>query len=192
MIYDTHSLLKDMQAEVSSLVADVVSVRESDIHALSLQPDNNRWSVQQILEHLNAYNRYYLPAVAQQLPAARKVQGSIPFKPGWLGDYFTRSMYSQVKTTGKVVNRMSAMKGYTPPAALDTTTVLNEFIAGEQELTGILLQMANIDMSSCKIPVTLSRFIRINIGDAMRFLVAHQVRHHQQIKNTLSEVGFSA
>ncbi len=192
MTYDAHGLLNDMQAEVNSLLTDVLSVRDTDINALSLQPANNRWNVQQILEHLNAYNRYYLPAVAQQLPAAQKVQGAVSFRPGWLGDYFTRSMYSQVKTTGKVVNQMSAMKSYTPPAGLDTTTVLTEFIAGEQELSGILQQMAHIDMSSRKIPVTLSRFIRINIGDAMRFLVAHQVRHHQQIKNTLSEVGFSA
>jgi hypothetical protein len=98
-------------------------------------------------------------------------------------------MYSQVKTTGAVTNKMSAMKGHIPTETLDAAKVLNEFLADQRKLLELLEQMKRIDMASVRIPITISRFITIKLGDAIRFLVAHEVRHFSQIERTLEAIS---
>ena len=187
--FDPKELIDSLSAEVNNIVQRITELSTLSNEQLNKQPAPGKWSVAQIVEHLNTYDRYYIPLASQGLKKAGRVSGKKQFKPGWLGEYFVKSMYSQVKTTGAVTNKMSAMKGHIPSEALDATKVLSEFIAGQRKLLALLEQMKGVDMESVRIPITISKFITIKLGDAIRFLVAHEVRHFSQIERTLEAIG---
>jgi hypothetical protein len=179
-------LLHQLTAEVKDVLQTAQKLARLDETTLNMQPAPGKWSMAQVIEHLNTYNRYYLPLVAKRMPAARKILGNAPYKPGWLGDYFVKSMYSDVKTKGVIANKMSAMKGHIPDAVLDGKNVIAEFMADGEQLLLLLDAAKAVDMSSVKIPITIARWIKISMGDALRFLIAHQVRHMHQINNLLT------
>ncbi len=187
--FDSLQLIDSLSAEVTTIVQRITELSTLSNTQLNKQPVPGKWSVAQIVEHLNTYDRYYIPYASQSLNKAARANGTIPFKPGWLGEYFVNSMYSQVKTTGAVTNNMSAMKGHIPAETLDAAKVLNEFLADQRKLLELLEQMKRVDMASVRIPITISKFITIKLGDALRFLVAHEVRHFAQIERTLEAIG---
>ncbi len=186
--FDSMELIDSLSAEVNTIVQRITELSALSNEQLNKQPARDKWSVAQIVEHLNTYDRYYIPLASQMLNKAVRVSGNKQFKPGWLGEYFVKSMYSQVKTTGAVTNKMSAMKGHIPSETLDATKVLNEFLVDQRKLLALLEQMKGVDIASVRIPITISKFITIKLGDAIRFLVAHEVRHFSQIERTLEAI----
>jgi uncharacterized damage-inducible protein DinB len=184
----SYELLNELTAEVNDVLQTAAKVAALDDATLNMQPAPGKWSMAQVVEHLNTYNRYYLPLITKRMPAARKVAQNVDYKPGWLGDYFARSMYSDIKTKGVVVNKMSAMKGHVPDGVLNGREVINEFVTDCQLLLGLLEAARQVDMSSVKIPITIARWLKISMGDALRFVIAHMVRHMHQINNILVRV----
>lgn len=184
---DTNAMLTELAGEVTMVLETIRNASAAGGELLNTPPQPGKWSVAQIVEHLNTYNRYYIPRMQKALGMARKGNGT--FSPGWLGNYFTKSMYSEVKTANKVANKMSAMKGHIPAEKLDAPEVMAEFLAAQKELLQLLKDMEGKDLASVKIPITISRFIKIKLGDAARFLVAHQVRHLLQVSNTVKPTG---
>ena len=80
------------------------------------------------------------------------------FQPGFFGNYFTKMM--QPDASNKVKNKMKAAK-----SLLDTAR--------------------NTDMAEIKVPISISRLIKLTLGDTFRFVIAHQLRHFIQIKEVL-------
>ncbi len=187
--YNRNELLEQLKAEVNTVLATVQQIsNDLDAQSLNRQPMAGKWSIAQVLEHLNTYNRYYLPAIKAAMPKAGHTT-SKEFKSGWLGEYFAKSMYSEVVTGKRVANKMSAMKGHIPDASLNAAAVINEFIAAEKELLQMLEDAKQVNIGGIRIPITISKMIKIKVGDALRFLVAHQVRHLLQINNTRSAIS---
>jgi hypothetical protein len=185
--FELEQLLSELTGEVSEVVNCISNAAQLSNEALNVQPLPGKWSVAQVVEHLNTYNRYYIPLMQKALRTSRTGNGM--FKSGWLGEYFTKSMYSEVKTSNRVANKMSAMKGHIPGDKMNGHAVLNEFLSAQNELLQLLEAMRGKDLAGVKIPITISRFIKIRLGDAARFLVAHQVRHLLQVKNTLKAIS---
>lgn len=186
--YDAHELIAELSREVTDIIQRLTEVSALGEVILNRPPAPGKWSVAQIVEHMNTYDRYYIPYAERLLQAAPKTKGSTVYRPGWLGNYFVRAMYSDVKSAGKVTNSMSAMKGHIPATSLHAAAVIDEFIADQRRLLLLLDKLKEVDMAAVRVPITISRFITIKLGDALRFLVAHEVRHLLQLNNTLLTV----
>jgi hypothetical protein len=187
--HNTRELLEQLKSETNTVLDRISQLRGSGELLLNAQPEPGKWSLAQIVEHLNTYNRYYLPVAKIAINKARKANGTSTFSSGWLGNYFTKSMYSEVVSSKKISNKMKAFKGHRPDANLNAQAVIDEFIADEKLLLQLLKDAAHADLASVKIPITLSKWIKISVGDALRFLVAHQVRHLLQINNTFAALA---
>jgi len=187
MEVELNKMLSTLAGEVQEMINCISDAAKLNDEVLNTQPQPGKWSVAQVMEHLNTYNRYYMPLMQKALGSVHSGNGT--FKPGWLGEYFTKSMYSEVKTSGRVANKMSAMKGHIPAEKLEGRKVIAEFLDAQKALLQLLRDMEGKDLASVKIPITISRFIKIKLGDAARFLVAHQVRHLLQVKNTMRAIG---
>jgi len=177
-------LIDDLQAEVRQLITDASFLKATDPGMLLQQPAPGKWSVIEIIEHLNSYDRYYLLAIERSLKS--KKLAKIFFTPGWLGDYFTRMM--KPAEDGSISNKMQSPRDHRPPPHLDAFPVLSSFIDQQHYLLDLLDQARTKDISSIRTPISLSRFIRLKLGDTFRFLVAHKQRHFVQIKNTLATI----
>jgi hypothetical protein len=182
--YKSRDLLDQLQSDVRGLLMVASQLRLEDPHLLMKQPAPGNWTVTQVLEHLNSYNRYYLPAIERSLQ--RQLPAPEYFTPGWMGDYFTKLM--QPAKDGTISKKLKAPKNHRPPLDLDTTQVLNRFIQDQHRLLELLENAKMRDIGRIRTPISISRLIRLKVGDTFRFLIAHEQRHFLQLQRTLETV----
>ncbi len=177
-------LLEDLQSDTRQIILATNYLLQEDPEILVQQPAPGKWSVAQVVEHLNTYGRYYLPVIE----AAIKEQPLYPdpvFTSGWLGDYFTKMMLPK---DGQVANKMQTFKGHRPSSDIDSKPVLDEFLRQEQQLLDLLEQAKRTNIAKIRIPISISRLVKLKLGDTFRFLVAHHQRHFVQVNNALRAV----
>lgn len=186
--FKSQELLSDLQEDVKQIIAAAEHIRQAEPIKLTYQPDKGKWSITQILEHMNAYNRYYLPAIEKAITYTSK-QVPAWFISGYWGEKFTK----QMKPTNvyEIKNKMKAMKSYTFQNNQNVEVVFNEFIEGNKKLLKLLETSKNRDLNTVKIPITLSKLIKLKLGDMFRFLIAHEQRHMIQARNNLHEMGIA-
>lgn len=138
------------------------------------------WSIAQCLWHLNSYSEHYLPHLKQVLAGAGSVAPGHLYGGTWLGDRFARMMDP---TTGTM--RMKAFKANTPAVQLDAPAVVAAFIAHQEELLALLRHARHRDISRAAVPVSILPWLKLPVGDVLRFLVAHDRRHVMQALRNL-------
>jgi hypothetical protein len=186
--FKSQDLITDLQKDVKRIAEAGEFFSTVDKPKMVYCVEKNRWSIVQILEHLNAYGRYYLPLMEREMAFRSK---GVPawFSSGTFGNYFTKSM--KPKTVFEVKNKMKAMKSYSFPNSLNVETVLKEFREQQTKLHELLEMARDRDLNSIRIPITISKLIKLKLGDVFRFVVAHEQRHMIQARNTLKATGES-
>jgi uncharacterized damage-inducible protein DinB len=106
-----------------------------------------------------------------------------------LGNYFTRMMLPQ--NVMGATNKMKAPKGYRPELVQDATKVLEEFLAHQNKLLQLLELSRQQDLNSIRIPVSITKMIKLKLGDTFRFLIAHEQRHMVQARNAVKALGIA-
>lgn len=184
--FKSEDLINQLQADVKQIIAAAEHLQTADPVKLNYSTEEGSWTVAQVLEHLNAYNRYYLPAIEKAMVHISK-DTSAWFVPGLWGNYFTKMMMP--KNVFEVKNKMKAMKSYTPPRSLNVEAVFREFFQHQNKLLQLLDVARRRNMNNIRIPITISKLIRFKLGDTFRFLIAHEQRHMIQARNAIKAVG---
>lgn len=179
-----NQLINRLENETRDIILQTNYLLQQDPEHLLMQPAPGKWSVAQVIEHLNTYGRYYLPLLEKSLSKAPMVTNDI-YKPGWLGNYFTHSMLPK---KGVVKNKMKAFKNHIPAPDIDSKKALDEFLNQEQRLLKLLDKSRSADIAKIRIPISIASFIKIKAGDTFRFIIAHHQRHFLQVANTLQQV----
>jgi hypothetical protein len=150
-------------------------------------PVPGTWSAVQCLEHLNTYGRYYLPELEKAIAGAEEKHSrpEVIFKSSWLGGYFIRLM--QPEEGGQLRSKMKSPKGHIPAVKPDVSPVLQEFIQQQEQLENLLLRAEKINIRQYKVPTSLSRFIKLSLGDTFGFLTAHIHRHILQAERAIAD-----
>lgn len=182
--YKSIELLEQLQSDTRQLILTANYLQTIDPGVLLQEPAPGKWSVIQVLEHLNSYGRYYLLAIERSLENDKPAVEV--FMPGWLGNYFTKLM--KPGEDGAIINKMQSPKDHRPSKYLDVFPVLTTFLEQQHYLLELLEQAKSKNISSIRTPISISRLIRLRLGDTFRFLVAHEQRHFVQIDNTLAMV----
>ena len=182
--YKSIEILEQLQADTRQLILTANYLQTIDPGLLLQEPAPGKWSVIQVLEHLNSYGRYYLLAIERSLEKDKPAVEV--FRPGWLGNYFTKLM--KPGEDGTITNKMQSPKDHRPSKYLDVFPVLTTFLEQQHYLLELLEQAKSKNISSIRTPISISRLIRLKLGDTFRFLIAHEQRHFVQIDNTLAMV----
>lgn len=174
------ALLKTLEDRVEEHISDTIFLFQnlSDSH-LNKPSAQGGWSIAQCLDHLNSYGDFYLPHIERQILKSADANVS-EFTSSWFGAYFTKMMDPQ---TGK--KKYKAMKGHIPASDLDAAKVVGEFLRQQETLMSYLRQARKKDLNEIKIPISISKLIKLRLGDVFQFLVAHNERHMQQAKRNL-------
>ena len=184
--YKSEDLLNELITDVRRIMESAEFFQSTDQNNLAYSPDKAKWSVVQILEHLNAYNRHYLPKIEKELAVVTH-SNSAWFASGYWGEKFTKMM--KPGNVYQVKNKMKAMKAYTFTNDLNIETVLKEFLAHQDKLLTLLEMAKSRDLNAIRIPITLTSLVKLKLGDMLRFIIAHEQRHMIQARNTLKETG---
>ncbi len=175
--------LTTMTEELSTVVSE--SIAKFDTTELNKQSNDRSWSAAQCIEHLNAYYRYYIPVIRGKITNSRFNTPSDYFTSSPLG----RAVYRSVKL-GKVHNvkrKLKSPKDYNPliNLSLSTENSLNEYLEHNIDFIKLIQEAGQIDMRKTKVPLSLRPVVKLNLGDALLFMVYHNERHIFQAKNAL-------
>jgi DinB superfamily len=186
-MYKTNSLLDNLYAETEIYLEKAVkSWQNMPVVDLNKQPSSNSWSAAQCIEHLNIYGRYYLPAIENAIEMAlnKNLKPNDYFKSGWLGDYFYRQMLPT--TEGGLKMKMKSPANAIPQPQPDAREMIAEFIDQQEKLQLLIERARQVDIGKIRIPITISKWIRLKLGDAFLFLIAHINRHILQAERAMN------
>jgi uncharacterized damage-inducible protein DinB len=184
--FKSEDLLNELAQDVHRIKESADFITTADRNKLAYCPEKGKWSVVQVLEHMNAYNRHYLPAIEKELSMIT-YDNNAWFTSGYWGEKFTKMM--KPKNVFEIKNKMKTQKAYSFPNSLNVDTVLKEFTEGQEKLQQLLEMARKKDLAKIHIPITLTKLIKLRLGDTFRFLIAHEQRHMIQARNTLKTVG---
>ena len=141
---------------------------------MTWQPDDNEWTIAQCLEHLNLYGDDYLPLFEQLIGSSKKNESTTIFKSTWLGEFYVNA----VKIEGKADwDKYEVLETYDPSVKGVRNGVLNEFILQQKKLLTILSSASEVSLKKNKINAPNKGWFKISLGDGLRWLVYHNLRH---------------
>lgn len=138
------------------------------------------WSVLECIEHLNRYGNFYIPELTLRINHT-KFKSPTPFKPGLLGNYFAESMLPK-----ETIKKMKTFPSMNPNHSKLTTAVLDVFIQQQNTLLTLLEQARTVDLNKTKTSISITKWIKLKLGDTFRVVIYHNLRHIEQAKNTLN------
>ncbi len=177
-----------MRIEQNELIEQLLKVTEDSLKAttdlknvsrevLNFKPDHNDWSVLECMEHLNLYGDFYLPEIERCILNSPSLHEGILFKSSLIGDYFVNS----IKATNQ--KKMKAPKMMTPETSQLSAITLDKFIKQLEKLKSLLYQAKKVNLTKNYTAISLTRIIKLRLGDTLRFIVYHNERHIRQAEN---------
>jgi len=174
-------LLDELSADTRGIILFAEQLKARAESEMIRQRNDGGWSAAQVLYHLNVYSQYYLPAIE------KAISGNPPsgysFKPGLLGNYFTGLMGTDA--SGMVKKKMKSPKNAVPPPVIHVKESLNEFLQHQHHLLNLLEIVRSVHLGKVRIPVSIAKFIRMKLGDTLRFYIEHEKRHVKQMERVL-------
>lgn len=150
----------------------------------------DNWNIIEVFSHLNEYAKYYHPAIEQRIELTRFKEPTDNFISSPLG----RSAWKSMKL-GKAKNvkrKFRAQKSYNPsitPEIIDEQGI-EHFERDQIELLNIIEKAKTVNVRKAKVAISISKLIRLRLGDALLFVVYHNERHVQQALNILNHPNF--
>ena len=184
------------------LIQIVTSITQQNIEAinkstaklsekqLSWIPNPGVWSVEQILAHMNEFGRYYHPTFLKKIENTRFTSTKEAFVSSPLGRSAWKSM--KLGNAKNVKRKFKAQKGYNPNIdnGLVKGNEVEIFLTQQNELLSIIEKAETVNIRRVKIPISMSRIVRLRLGDALLFVVYHNERHVQQVLNLRKNQNF--
>jgi hypothetical protein len=178
---------KITEANVSFVKEHVLPLSEEQ---KNWKKDQISWSINEIFAHLNSYAAYYHKTMLRKIEKTRFRTPRENFISSPLGRSAWRSM--KLGNLQNVKRKMKSARTYNPSYTpeLLSGSVVQQFEKEQDDLLRIIRSAAEINIRKAKIPISISKIIRLRLGDALLFVVYHNERHVQQVKNVLTHPKF--
>lgn len=151
---------------------------EADLH---FRKSANEWSILECLEHLNLYGDFYLPEIEKQLLNGNTGSKNQVFKSGLLGNYFANLM----KVNNGKIKKMQSPRDKNPLHSTLSITTIDRQLKQLEKLKLLLHRSRSADLTTLKTPISLTRLIKLRLGDTFRFVIYHIDRHIVQAQRNL-------
>lgn len=174
-----NDLLNDLQQRLIRQSKQVAQLKQQPSQSLNAKPSEQAWSALECIEHLNRYGRFYLPEVRRALAANRHAASPV-FKSGWLGNYFATSMLPKEN-----LNTMRTFKVMNPSGSTLGPEVLEECEAQITRWQQLLAQCEEACLNRTKTAISISKLIKLRLGDTLRVVIYHQDRHMEQAQKAV-------
>lgn len=156
----------------------------------SWRPTADSWSLTEVLAHLNAFAAFYNKTFQHRIAKTKFTRTKEQFVSSPLGRSAWKSM--KLGRAKNIKRKFKSPKNHNPTidASLIKGDEVNEFIENQDEMIGILDLSETVNLKRVKIPISISRIVRLRLGDALMFVIYHNERHVQQAMNILAHPKF--
>ena len=177
----TNQLIDQLLQATEKSSAAVRAFSQLDARTLNFKMHPDSWSMLECIEHLNLYGDFYLPEIERQLLKAKRAEMVHDFKPGLIGNYFANLM----KVNNGKMKKMQSPKDKNPSNSKLSITSIDRFLKQQELLKSLLMEGRNCDLMKIKTGISLTKLIRLQLGDTFRFFVYHIERHVYQAEQVL-------
>jgi hypothetical protein len=180
-------IIRITEQNLKAVSEQVISLTE---HQKNWRKDSESWSINEIFSHLNEYASYYHDAIRKRIEKTRFREPKETFISSPLGRSAWKSM--RLGNARNIKRKFKSPKGANPRLhpELVSETAGENFLSRQNELLKIIQDSRSINIRKAKVAVSLSKFIRLRIGDAFLFVIYHNERHVQQILNIIAHPKF--
>ncbi|NVK29161.1 MAG: DinB family protein [Flavobacteriia bacterium] len=151
---------------------------------LNMKPDEKSWSILQCIEHINLTNEYYVKAIRKAIAANTYPDASsTPYKMGTFGKFMTDAMRPKegsIRWKMKTFQKLRPLNEIDPKARLVEHVVFEKFNEDMSALLSALEEAQKLPWKKVKIKTLLGGMLKLKLGDAMAFVIAHSQRHVEQ------------
>ena len=180
----SNDLLGKLRKDVLAIIDaanEFESLPESD---LNWKQHPKKWSILECLEHLNRYSHYYHAEIKKAIARSHILSTKVDHeaKSTWMGKKFIAMMHPNNTTKHKTFARMNPTEGSLK------REVIYKFLRNQQELVTILEDALKVDLNKASIPVEFFKILRMNLADALQFVVVHEQRHLKQANAVKSNI----
>jgi len=172
--------------EIKQLVS---KLNQNNPDQLLLKPNEKSWNADECLQHLNSYGRYYLPQIksAVNLAKQKNQKTDLNIKGSWIGRKFTKMM--SVNSQGFPSGSMKSPKDHRPISNTNSSQTLVEFESQLRDLELIIQECNQINLDKVRVPISISRFIKLSAADVLDFYLAHHKRHLYQALRAVNRIN---
>jgi hypothetical protein len=170
-------LIKDLIESTRENLNQVEKFKECSDQALNYKENASSWSILECIEHLNLYGDYYLPEMEDNI-ANSKHEATAIFKSGVLGNYFAKQMLPK-----EGMKKMEAPKDKNPSGSQLEKSVIERFIKQQHKMLELLNKARHVSLTKTKTAISISKLIKLRLGDTFRFVIYHNQRHLAQAIN---------
>jgi hypothetical protein len=189
MKISSQELLFDLRERTKKIVDTIESdflINPEDI--LNWKANSEEWSVLECLEHLNKFGDFYLKEIAKTIKNGKADLRKQDFKSGIFGNWVAESMLVK---EGKI-KKMKTAKSKNPVYSKLPDNVMERFLVQQNKLIELIKKSENRNLTKLKVSTDIASFIKLRLGDILRFVVYHNERHLIQAKKVLDEINTTA
>lgn len=190
-IFRTVELLNNL---VSITDENTTVIQKKMIHLgnnqLNWSPSADSWTIREVLAHLNKYALFYHCTIEERINKTRFREPKETFTSSPLGRSAWKSM--KLGNANNVKRKFKSPKGTNPRLDQDLIkgNEVGDFIKNQEHLITLINASRSVGLRKVKIPISISRIVRLRLGDALMFVIYHNQRHIQQAINILNHPKF--
>lgn len=173
-VFSKQSLITELLDRIELIKASTQPFLRLTEQQLNFSPGPNKWSIAEVFGHLNIAHDVYIRCILSRITLAPDVKTD-SYRSGWLGDL----LYEKImpRADGSVFKIPSPRSFHANKEGLDGHEELQRFLQQCDALDDILRHVSTKDLQGIKIPFSFTRFLRLRLGDNLRYLIAHNERH---------------
>jgi len=177
MTIKSEILIEDLIERTRVIINQATKFNALSTGQLNWRVAKDSWSILECFEHLNLYGDFYIPEMAKRIKDS-KSNAAEYFKSGIIGNYFAKSMLPNEQ-----LKKMKTFKDKNPIGSTLDKTTIERFISQQKELLELLEQSRKKDLNKIKTGISISKLIKLKIGDTFRIVIYHNERHLVQAEN---------
>ncbi len=178
-------LLNELKREVSGMIHKTEEIAQLPESSLNFRIETKKWNLLEIYAHLNLYSNFYLPEIEKSISSSRS-KSTGDFKAGFLGNYFAKSMLPDA--VKGISNPIKTFKDKDTYGATINQEILLKFIEQQKALLVMIEKCYSLNLNKAKTGISISKWMRLKLGDTLRFYVNHEIRHFYQMEATLKHM----
>lgn len=145
---------------------------------LTKQPNDQSWSVAQIIDHLSKVSRSYYP-IFDQISHGTYRQ-SWAAKLNFLTDFFGKLILKSVQPANQ--KKTKTLSPWAPTVGDSATDVIPTFLENQERLKQLIVESKELIENNFVISSPANRMVVYTVGTAFEIIVSHQERHLEQAK----------
>lgn len=181
MVSTSNNLLQELLELTRENLNIVENFKNHSKDNLNWKENSENWSALECIEHLNKYGDFYIPEITNKINTSKHKSSEI-FKSNWLGKYFSKSV-----SYNEDLNKMKTFKSMNPLNSKLNIQTLEKFINQQHQIIELLNKSKNVNLDKTKTAISISKLIKLRLGDSFRVLIYHNERHIKQAEKTLAK-----